>query len=71
MNMSYEKYFKGSFILLILFIIFFAVNLYMTINNKPISAYDALLKNKDNIENKTKDIKLTDTRAHSWEGLKK
>lgn len=67
MNISLEKYFKGSFVLLILFLIFFAVNLFLTVNNKPKSAYDALGGEKAEAESP----KLTDTRAHSWNNLKR
>ena len=65
MNLSLDKYFKGSFVLLILFLLFFAVNLFLTVNNKPKSAYDALDGEKWEKEN----IKLTDTRAHGWSDL--
>jgi len=67
MNFSYEKCFKGSFVLLILFLVFFAVNLFMTVNNKPKSAYDALGGEKAEAGN----LKLTDTRAHNWSDLQK
>ncbi len=67
MDTSYSKYFKGSFVLLILFLTFFAVNLFLTINNKPKSAYSAL--GGERIEENNP--KLTDTRAHNWSDLKK
>lgn len=70
MDLSYEKYFRGSFILLILFLLFFVVNLFLTINNKPISAYDALGGEKAEKTNKS-NLKLTDTRAHNWSDLEK
>lgn len=65
MNISYDKYLKGSFVLLILFLTFFAVNLFMAVNNKHQSAYDALGGEKAEAESP----KLTDTRAHNWSDL--
>lgn len=65
MNTSIEKYLKGSFVLLILFLTFFAVNLFIAVNNKPKSAYDALGGEKAEADNP----KLTDTRAHNWSDL--
>lgn len=67
MNLPLDKYFKGSFILLILFLLFFAVNLFLSVNNRPKSAYDALNGEKWEKES----LKLTDTRAHNWSDLKK
>ncbi len=56
--------FKGFFVLVILFLLFFAVNLMFTIKNKDKSAYTTLSSDKSK-------VKLQDTRVHNWSELEK
>lgn len=66
----YSKYaklhifFRGSFIVIILFLVFFSINLYVSIlKSKPRSAYSVL-------EEKAK-LMLQDTRVHNWSEIEK
>ena len=55
------------FVLIVLFLVFFAGNLVIYFFNKPQSAYSVLDKESKN-ENK---IMLQDTRVHNWDELNK
>ncbi|OGI19961.1 MAG: hypothetical protein A3B68_00255 [Candidatus Melainabacteria bacterium RIFCSPHIGHO2_02_FULL_34_12] len=55
---------KSFFLLLILFLIFFGVNLFITIKDKPKSAYSIL--NEEGSK-----MMLQDTRVHNWSELEK
>lgn len=66
MNIKYENIFKSFFVVVILFLIFFSINLIITIKNKPQSAY-TVLSNEPNQSIK----KLQDTRVHNWSEIEK
>ncbi|OGI10304.1 MAG: hypothetical protein A3I68_07565 [Candidatus Melainabacteria bacterium RIFCSPLOWO2_02_FULL_35_15] len=67
LNNTMKNVFKGFFILIIFFFLFFAVNLFISIQkNKSKSAYDALTS-----EYEKSQLKLQDTRTHSWSGAEK
>lgn len=61
---SLSKNYKSIFVLVILFLAFYFINLIVTVNNKPESAYNVL--NKESSK-----IKLQDTRVHNWSELDK
>ena len=63
-NMNIKIIFKGFFVLVIVFLLFFAINLFVTIKNKPLSAYTSL-----NIEQSR--LMLQDTRVHNWDEIEK
>lgn len=56
--------FKTFFLLIIIFLIFFAVNLFFTVKNKPESAYTML-------QSQSRKHKLQDTRVHNWSEIEK
>ena len=56
--------FKSFFVLIILFLIFFAVNLFVTIKSKKDSAYTVL-------NSEGEKTMLQDTRVHNWSELDK
>ena len=60
-----QTVFKSFFLLIILFLTFFAVNLFITIQNKHESAYNALNKEVQNDQ-----LMLQDTRVHNWDQIK-
>jgi len=55
--------FRSALILLILFLIFFAINLFISVKNKPETAFNALIQNEQK--------KLQDTRVHNWSEIDK
>ena len=63
---SLQTVFKSFFLLIILFLMFFAVNLFITVKNKSQSAYTILSS-----ENEKSMLKLQDTRVHNWSELDK
>ena len=63
---SLQIFFKSFFLLVIIFLIFFSVNLFITIQNRPKSAYTVL-----NTEEEKAKLKLQDTRVHNWNELEK
>ena len=67
LNKYMKNVFKGFFVLIAFFFIFFAINLFISIlHNKPKSAYDALTS-----EYEKSQPKLQDTRVHNWSELDK
>lgn len=60
---SLQTAFKGFFLLIVLFLVFFAINLFISIQNRPKSAYSVL--------NKESMVKLQDTRVHNWDEIEK
>lgn len=56
--------FKSFFLVIVLFLVFFAVNLFITINNKRNSAYKVL-------SSETNKTMLQDTRMHNWDEINK
>ena len=60
---SLQASLKSFFLLIILFLVFFAANLFITVKNKPQSAYTVLTSDRE--------IMLQDTRVHNWSELKK
>ncbi len=54
--------FKSFFVLIILFLVFFAVNLFITVKSKRDSAYTVL-------NSETYKIMLQDTRVHNWDEI--
>ncbi len=67
LNNSTRNIFKGFFVLIVFFFIFFAINLFISIlHNKPKSAYDVLSS-----EYEKSQLKLQDTRVHNWSELDK
>lgn len=58
--------FKSFFVVVMLFLVFFAINLFISLKNKPQSAYSVLSNNQEN-----KNIMLQDTRVHNWNELEK
>ena len=63
--MSFKAIFKNFFLLVILFLLFFAFSLFIAVKNKPQSAYTAL----DGSEKSN--VMLQDTRVHNWSELEK
>ena len=63
---SLQTVFKSFFLLMILFLMFFAVNLFITVKNKSQSAYTILSS-----ENEKSMLKLQDTRVHNWSEVDK
>ena len=61
-----KNVFKGFFVLIIFFFIFFAINLFISIQNKHNSAYNAL-----STEYEKSQPKLQDTRVHNWSEVDK
>lgn len=61
-----QTVFKSFFVVLILFLIFFGINLLIILKNKPQSAY-TVLSNEPNQSIK----KLQDTRVHNWSEIEK
>ena len=58
--------FKGFFLLIILFLVFFATNLFISIGSKKHQSAYSNLTSHD-----TRKVKLQDTRAHNWSELDK
>lgn len=56
--------FKSFFVLIILFLVFFAVNLFITVKSKRDSAYTVL-------NSETYKTMLQDTRVHNWDEIDK
>ena len=63
---SLQTVFKSFFLLIILFLMFFAVNLFITVKNKSQSAYTVLSSEDEKLM-----PKLQDTRVHNWSELDK
>ncbi|MBI2996327.1 MAG: hypothetical protein HYY52_06425 [Candidatus Melainabacteria bacterium] len=61
-----QIFLKGSLILIILFLMFFAINLFISIQFSKKSAYDALTENT--VKEK---VMLQDTRVHNWSEVNK
>ena len=61
-----QTIFKSFFLLVILFLMFFAVNLFITVKNKSQSAYSILSS-----EDEKSMPKLQDTRVHNWSEVDK
>ena len=59
-----QTVFKSFFVLLALFLIFFGVNLFISIQNKSKSAYTVL-------SSENEQLMLQDTRVHNWSELEK
>ena len=59
-----QTIFKSFFLLVILFFVFFAINLFISIKGNHKSAYSVLSNEEPN-------IMLQDTRVHNWSELKK
>ena len=57
---------RSFFIVVVIFLLFFAISLFININNKPESAYNHLTS-----ENERQEINLQDTRVHNWSELGK
>jgi dolichyl-phosphate-mannose--protein O-mannosyl transferase len=66
LNSAMKNVFKGFFVLIIFFFLFFAVNLFISIQNKDKSAYSVL-----SAEYEKSQPKLQDTRVHNWSELDK
>ena len=67
LSKSMKNVFKGFFVLIVFFFLFFAINLFISIQqNKSKSAYDALTS-----EYEKSQPKLQDTRVHNWSELDK
>ena len=62
---KFQVIFKSFFLIIILFLVFYAVNLFFIVKNKPQSAYTVL----ENLSEKEK-LKLQDTRVHNWSEIK-
>ena len=61
-----QTVFKSFFVLIILFLVFFAVNLFLLIQNRPKSAYSTLNEEASRLK-----IMLQDTRMHNWDEIDK
>ena len=62
--------FKSFFIVIILLLIFFSVNLFITLKNKPKSAYSVLNSNSESeVEKEKSKLMLQDTRVHNWDEI--
>lgn len=61
-----QTVFKSFFLLITLFLIFFAVNLFITIQNRSKSAYTVLSS-----EGEQTKLMLQDTRVHNWDEIGK
>lgn len=59
-----QTVFRSFFLVIVLFLLFFAVNLFISINNKKNSAYKVL-------SNETHKTMLQDTRMHNWDEIQK
>ena len=72
LNKLFGKYvvlqavFKSFFVLIVFFFLFFAVSLFISMQNKHSSAYNVL-----NSEYEKSQLKLQDTRVHNWSELDK
>ena len=72
LNKLFGKYvvlqavFESFFVLIIFFFLFFAVSLFISMQNKRSSAYNVL-----NSEYEKSQLKLQDTRVHNWSELDK
>ena len=63
MKISSTKFnLKGIFLIALVFFLFYGIYLYITLNNRPKSAYSVLMKKNH--------IKLQDTRVHNWSEIK-
>ena len=65
-NKSVQTAFKGFLIVAVIFLAFFAVNLWLCLQGKRESAYSALSRNE-----KEEQMMLQDTRVHNWSEVKK
>lgn len=54
---------KGIIIISFVFFLFYGVYLFVTLNNRPKSAYSSLTQGSN--------IMLQDTRVHNWDEIKK
>lgn len=67
--MGLQTIFKSFFLLIILFLVFFAVNLFISVKGKHESAYNVLSAESE--KNEKAEVMLQDTRVHNWSELNK
>lgn len=60
-----QTVFKSFFLVVILFLVFFAVNVFISLKSKTDSAY-TVLNNNEKLK-----LMLQDTRVHNWSELEK
>ena len=63
-NLNVQAFFRSTFVLIILFLLFSGASLFITILNRPKSAYTVL-----NGLNERENLMLQDTRVHNWSEL--
>lgn len=63
---TFQTLLKSFFLLVILFFIFFAINLFISIQNKSRSAYSVLSE-----QSQKSKLMLQDTRVHNWSEVDK
>ena len=63
MDIKFQNILKSTSVIVILFLIFFGINLLIMLKNRPKSAY-SVLSNESN-------IMLQDTRVHNWSEIEK
>ena len=63
MDIKFQNILKSTSVIVILFLIFFGINLLIMLKNRPQSAY-SVLSNESN-------IMLQDTRVHNWSEIEK
>lgn len=66
LNKPMKNMFKGFYIVVVLFLIFFFINLFISVKSGHESAYSFL-----NREHEKSKLKLQDTRVHNWSELEK
>ena len=66
-NKGLKNTFKGTFVLVLVLILFFTINLVVNINAKREFAYNVLSK----LNNENNNVMLQDTRVHNWSELDK
>ena len=66
-NNGLKNTFKGTFVLVVVLLLFFTVSLVVNINAKHESAYNVLSK----LNSKNNTVMLQDTRVHNWSELDK
>ena len=65
-QLNIQTFFRSSFVLIILFLLFFGISLFITLLNRPRSAYTIL-----NSLNERENLMLQDTRVHNWSEVDK
>ena len=65
---NFKNILKSFFLIVILFLFFFGINLFIIVKNKPTSAYNVLNSMKSQSDSP---VMLQDVRVHNWDELGK